>query len=119
MTHYERGAALERQAGLILASRGFTVHRNAGSHSPVDLIAMHAHLRPWGVQCKIDRRRLYPGEWSALWDWGLACNAVPVVCDRSGPRGTPRFYLVTAPRPPRGKLVDYLEPLDLAVAVAR
>lgn len=40
VTNYERGVVVERKCRDELASRGYTVFRTAGSHSPIDLIAV-------------------------------------------------------------------------------
>jgi Holliday junction resolvase len=112
MTHYARGAHLERQAAVELHDHGWWVARVAGSHGPADLIALHAAHRPWVVQCKIDRRNMRPDEWAHLWAWATELNCIPVLVDRSGPRMTPTFYFMLGNRPRGGAFAEYLSPID-------
>lgn len=53
MSNYRRRADFERRVYRYFEQRGYFVIRSAGSHSPIDLVALR-----WGevklIQCKID-----------------------------------------------------------------
>jgi len=66
MTAYERGAAFERRVKADLEKRGYRCIRSAGSHGPVDIVAIGpAHYLL--VQAKTDGR-CDPAEWNVLWE---------------------------------------------------
>ena len=54
MSQYSKGANFERLAQKFLEDEGAFVIRSAGSHSPVDLIALWNEDCPWLIQCKLD-----------------------------------------------------------------
>lgn len=67
MSAYRRGALAELRAARALEEAGYLVIRSAGSHSPVDLVAVGpAGIRL--VQVKLDSglRQLRPGELDAV-----------------------------------------------------
>ena len=43
MTAYQRGVRLEYLARNVLRQQGYVVIRSAGSHSPIDLVALNKH----------------------------------------------------------------------------
>lgn len=64
MSNYSRGANFERRVMKNLEARSWTVFRSAGSHSPVDLVA----IRMGEVQlyqCQIDKH-FAPGKRAAV-----------------------------------------------------
>ena len=79
--NYKNGRALEYRAKKRLEERGWFVVRSAGSHSPVDLVAVKPDQRPLGVQCKLgsgftSKERL------ALRDFCLDMGMTPVLCEK-------------------------------------
>jgi Holliday junction resolvase len=55
VSHYSRGANFERRVAAYYKDKGFLVIRSAGSHSPVDLVALRAG-EVILIQVKIDGR---------------------------------------------------------------
>jgi Holliday junction resolvase len=53
MSNYSRGANFERRVAKYFEKRGWFVIRSAGSHSPIDLVALKAGEVKL-IQCKID-----------------------------------------------------------------
>lgn len=53
MSNYRRGADFERRIARYYLKMGYFVIRSAGSHSPIDLVALKAGEVEL-VQCKID-----------------------------------------------------------------
>lgn len=51
-TNYERGRNFEYQRMRHYKSLGYTVVRSAGSHSPIDLVAIHPEDSVILIQCK-------------------------------------------------------------------
>lgn len=52
MSHYRKGTDFERVVKYYLEGEGYFVVRSAGSHGPVDLVAMKADTPTMLVQCK-------------------------------------------------------------------
>ncbi len=98
MTNYARGSKFEYKVRDALKAQGaIYVCRSAGSHGPVDLIAVFPAVwhglvsgdrRTWAfVQAKRDGRISKADRW-ALVELAAQCGAVPVLA-KAGPRGTP------------------------------
>lgn len=58
-TNYNRGSAFERQLKKKYEAAGYSVHRMAGSHSPIDLIAISSEELML-IQCKSSTTELLP-----------------------------------------------------------
>lgn len=90
--NYARGADLERAVATRLRESGWRlVIRSAGSHGPVDVIALDpvaAHTLL--IQCKGDGY-LSPLERAALWLLAHELDALPCIADRDGPRRSLRL----------------------------
>jgi Holliday junction resolvase len=56
LTNYERGAKFERKVKKMLESLGLFVVRSAGSHGPVDLVALSTS-KVFLLQCKAEKYR--------------------------------------------------------------
>ena len=52
MTHYRKGTDFERRVKHELEDAGWFVVRSAGSHGPVDLVAIRAGSPTMLIQCK-------------------------------------------------------------------
>ena len=78
-TNYQRGAAFERKVARDLESHGYVTVRSAGSHSPVDVVAMKYGTIA-AVQCKLDGY-IPPDEWNELWEFAVSAGATPVMAE--------------------------------------
>lgn len=59
MTNYSNGASRERRFVNRLKEEGFIAFRSAGSHSPIDVVAIHKESKMiYFIQCK--PRRMSP-----------------------------------------------------------
>jgi Holliday junction resolvase len=91
-TPYRYGVQFERRVRADLEKRGYVTVRAAGSHGPIDLVALsrHAHLI---IQCKTNGR-LNPAAWNALLTIATSVNALAVLASSPG-RGCVYHALVT------------------------
>lgn len=81
MSNYQNGARLERDAAKYLESKGYSVHRSAGSHGVADVVACKAGCNTLYVQAKL-RGNLPPAEWNELYREAMKAGAVPVMVMR-------------------------------------
>lgn len=88
-TNYSRGAAAERRVKKYFEERGFFVVRSAGSHSPVDLVALRDG-RVTLVQVKSGQGRMSRAEVEKFCRLGQQYGAYSVVIARVR-RGTLDF----------------------------
>lgn len=86
MSRYAKGAAFENDVKNDLADKGYQVYRVAGSHSPVDVIAVSRGVLIY-VQCKTNGV-VGVEEWNTFFDHCKAVEALPIVASR--PRKTYR-----------------------------
>ena len=80
MTNYDKGANFERRVMKHLRSQGFRVHRTAGSHTPIDVMA-GIDGKCYGIQCQIEKYFI-PAKVEALMDEAQEYGAVPMLCWR-------------------------------------
>lgn len=109
MTKYRQGADLERRVRDILVEAGYLVVRSAGSHTPLDLVALPRVRLPsfcalsavLAVQCKRGGV-LGPAEWNELYEAAQSVSAVPVLATYT-PRKPIEFFRMTGPKLARGR----------------
>jgi hypothetical protein len=91
-TPYRYGAQFERRVRADLEKRGYFAVRSAGSHGPIDIVALSqdTHLL---VQCKINGN-LGPAEWNELLGIAISTNTLPVLASSPG-RGCVYHALIT------------------------
>jgi len=83
-TNYKRGYALEQKVKHFYESNGYIVIRSAGSHSPIDLVAIPTPeaigRRIQFIQCKKTQLpKANIGNLQELIDIAIRCNALPVL----------------------------------------
>jgi Holliday junction resolvase len=88
-TQYRLGRALEYRIRDRLREQGYDVLRTAGSHSPVDLVAIKPGQLLF-IQCKRGGT-MPPASWNALYDLAECVGAVPVMAENPRP-GTTRYW---------------------------
>jgi Holliday junction resolvase-like predicted endonuclease len=100
VTQYARGAAFERRVQAELEAEGYATIRSAGSHSPVDIIAVKHGQVLW-VQVKRRSGTIPPADRVALLD--LATRTHPlaraIVAHQPIPRLPIRYRQLTGPGP--------------------
>ena len=90
MSNYSRGAAFENQVKHDLERKGYQAFRVAGSHSPVDVLAIGHGLIVY-VQCKTNGV-LRVEEWNSFIDFCSTVRALPILAERE--KGI-RYHLIT------------------------
>lgn len=112
MTNYRRGADFERKVAQALEACGAFVVRSAGSHGPVDLVALWptTMMVAWLIQVKINGT-MTPAERAELWRIAGRYHAVPVQASRPG-RGKIEYRQLLFPNGPWATLdpIPYSEP---------
>ncbi len=107
MNHRARGIRLEYCVQDYFCDRGFTCIRSAGSHGPVDIVAIRPGLVIF-CQAKISKDALGSKEWSALYNLAMDANAVPVLAYRPSMR-TIAFSRLLGPRRLHERMTGLLE----------
>jgi hypothetical protein len=97
-SNYARGAAFERKVQKHLEERGWTVVRAAGSHSPIDLVAIRHRGTIWLIQCRTTGD-LTPTEWNHLKALEAPGVSAAVLCWRPAP-GELVFRWLATPKSP-------------------
>jgi Holliday junction resolvase len=100
MTNYSRGANFERAIVKDLEAKGYWCMRSAGSHGPVDVIAIATSLlgrpqRRLMVQAKIDGK-ISKHDRSTLFELASRHHCEPIVADRPK-RGMIAYRLLISP----------------------
>jgi Holliday junction resolvase len=81
--NYVSGARFERRVKEYYENMGYFVVRSAGSHSPVDLVAIKKNGSALFIQCKTDGK-MSPKEKAELIAVSKKAGAIPLVAWRSG-----------------------------------
>jgi len=81
--NYLSGARFERRVKKYYEDLGYFVVRSAGSHSPVDLVAIRNDGRPVFIQCKTDGK-ISPKERDELLSVSKKAGALPIMAYREG-----------------------------------
>jgi Holliday junction resolvase len=88
-SRYVSGANFERAVKAHLESCGWFVVRSAGSHGPVDLVALWHDFTPALIQCKTNGK-VSPNDRAALRQLELKTGAIPIIASRPK-RGMMKF----------------------------
>lgn len=97
MSNYTKGRALEYQVMHTLTDKGYRCFRSAGSHSPVDVLAVKRG-ECLAIQAKTGGV-ISAKDWNILWDICQEIDYTPVLVERD--RGL-KFHIITGPKEKRG-----------------